>query len=206
MKLYLSSYHLGDHAQELKSLVGVNKSAAVIFNALDFATDLERKQKSLERELDDLASLGLDPELLDLKLFFGHKAELAKKIEKFGMVWVIGGNCFILRRAMKYSGLDQLLQKGEFDENFVYAGYSAGVCVLSPTLKGLELVDDPYFIPEGYQSEIIWDGLNMINYSVAQHYKSDHPESAAVEKEVAYFEKNHMPYKTLRDGEVIIQT
>jgi dipeptidase E len=36
------------------------------------------------------------------------------------------------------------------------------------------------------------------------HYKSDHPESTSIDKEVEYCEKNNIPYQTLKDGEVIV--
>jgi len=68
------------------------------------------------------------------------------------------------------------------------------------------LVDDPNIIPQGYNSKIDWDGLDIVNFSFAPHYKSSHPESGNVDKEVEYFIKNKMPFKTLRDGEVVIKT
>jgi dipeptidase E len=46
--------------------------------------------------------------------------------------------------------------------------------------------------------------LGFVDYSIAPHYRSNHPESAMVEEEVKYLIENKMPYKTLRDGEVII--
>ena len=56
------------------------------------------------------------------------------------------------------------------------------------------------------QKEIIWDGVGLVDYCFAPHYKSDHPESSLVDKMVEYFVENKMPFKTLRDGEVIIET
>jgi hypothetical protein len=44
MKLYLSSDHLGNESQKLKEMVGSNKKAAIIPNALDFSQDLERRK------------------------------------------------------------------------------------------------------------------------------------------------------------------
>lgn len=41
MKLYLSSYHVGSDPQILVNLVGKNKKAAVIPNAMDFLDDLK---------------------------------------------------------------------------------------------------------------------------------------------------------------------
>jgi dipeptidase E len=44
----------------------------------------------------------------------------------------------------------------------------------------------------------------ILDYAIAPHYKSDHPESADIDKCVAYFKENNIRYKTLRDGEAII--
>lgn len=105
---------------------------------------------------------------------------------------------------MKLSGLDEILKDLLKKENILYGGYSAGVCVLAPTLKGMELVDDPNVKPYDNQKETIWDGVGILDYTIVPHYKSNHPESAKVDEAVKYMEKNNIPYKPLRDGEVII--
>jgi dipeptidase E len=46
--------------------------------------------------------------------------------------------------------------------------------------------------------------VGLIPHSLAPHYQSAHPESALIDSVVAYFMANDMPFKTLRDGEVII--
>jgi dipeptidase E len=51
---------------------------------------------------------------------------------------------------------------------------------------------------------VIWEGLGIIDYVIVPHYKSDHPESEIMEEVVEYLIENKIPYKTLRDGEVII--
>lgn len=202
MKLYLSSYHLGNHPEKLVDLIADNKKVAIIANSKDYYDDREEK---VQQEFEELSKLGLLPEELDLREYFGKQEKLREKINNYGAVWVLGGNTFILRRAMAQSGFDEILKEKRNDHSFVYAGYSAGVCVITPTLHGLEIVDDPNIVSEGYNPEIIWEGLGFVDYSIAPHYKSDHPESAGVDKTVEYFIKQKMPFKTLRDGEVIIK-
>jgi dipeptidase E len=46
--------------------------------------------------------------------------------------------------------------------------------------------------------------LGLIPYCVAPHYKSDHPESAAVDKTVEYYINNHIPFIALHDGQAIV--
>lgn len=206
MKFYLSSYKLGNEITKLKELIPVdNKKTAYISNALDFSDDLERRKQSEQADIEQLKEVGLnDVEKIDLRDYFGKKAKLEKKLSEFGIIWVRGGNCFVLRQAMKLSGLDEILKDLLKKENILYGGYSAGVCVLAPTLKGMELVDDPNVKPYDNQKETIWDGVGILDYTIVPHYKSDHPESAKVDETVEYMEKNNIPYKPLRDGEVII--
>lgn len=203
--MYLSSFRLGDHPEQLINLVGDNKRVAVIANSIDFGNDPERRKAGVQREIDDLAKLGLQPEELDLRDYFGKYENLEKKLAEYGMLWVRGGNTFILRRAFKESGMDKWLLGQKNNKMLVYAGYSAGVCVLSPTLKGLELVDDPNIISDGYTKDIIWEGLGLIDFAFAPHFESPgHPETEAVSREVEYYKNVGIKYKALHDGEVII--
>jgi len=203
MKLFLSSYELGDNPEKLAKMAPANKKIAIIGNASDLKTVQERIEK-IAKEIDPLIEIGLMPEELDLRDYFGKEKELRKKLDEFDMVWVKGGNTFVLRRAFKQSGFDKLIKEKINDPDFVYAGYSAGSCIVTPTLKGLDIVDDPVSVPKNYDPEIIWEGLGFLDYSIAPHYRSNHPESTLVDEEVKYLIENKMPYKTLRDGEVII--
>jgi dipeptidase E len=206
MKFYLSSYKVGNHENKLKQMTGYgNKKVAYINNALDFATDLDRRNKSDELDILDLESLGLYVEVLDLKQYFNKPNELEVTLEHFDVIWVRGGNTFVLAQAMKLSGFDEILKKyHRIKKNIVYGGYSAGVCILGPTLKGIHLADDPDQKPHGEQHPTIWKGLSILDYVIAPHYKSDHPESEDIDKAIEYMIANHVPYKPLRDGEVII--
>lgn len=204
MKLYLSSYHLGNTPAKLAEMVGNNKTIAIIPNALDVYTDIPRRIAGIEQEKKDLQHIGLLPEELDLRLYFGKPEELARKMNSFGGVWVLGGNTFTLRRAFKESGFDTWLQNNKGNKDFVYAGYSAGICILSPELKSIAMIDEPYNVPNGYQPDVIWEGLGFVDYIFAPHFQSNHPESPLVDQQVEYLKRNNINYKTLHDGEVVI--
>lgn len=204
MKFYLSSYKLGNEIDTLKALIPTNKKTAFISNALDFSSDLERRKKSEQSDIDDLVGVGLDVELVDLREYFGRQDELEKKLSGYGVIWVRGGNVFVLREAMKRSGFDAILKRLVQKDGILYGGYSAGVCVLAPTLRGIELVDDANVKPYGDDIETIFEGLNIIDYSIVPHYQSNHPESEKMETVVEYMKKNGIPFKTLKDGEAIV--
>ena len=202
MKLYLSSFGLGNRPEQLVNLTGAGKNAVVIMNALDH--DKEARQRWLPNEIEALNKLGYITEELDLRKYFKQPFELQKYLSSKDLVWVNGGNTFVLRSAMRQSGFDEIITKRLKEDSIVYSGFSAGCVVLHKDLHGLEITDDPTLIPEGYESEIIWEGLGLINFNIAVHYQSDHPESELTEKEIVYYQTNNIPYKTLKDGQIIV--
>ncbi|MET3548290.1 dipeptidase E [Paenibacillus favisporus] len=207
MKYYLSSsYKIGTEEVKLKEMTANgNKHVAFIHNALDYVTDLERRNKSVAMNISDLEKLGFNVDVLDLKLYFNNSKALKDKLEHYDVIWVRGGNTFVLAQAMKLSGFDEIIKEYHRDsKSIVYGGYSAGVCILGPTLRGIHLVDDPDQKPYGEQYQTIWEGLNILNYAIAPHYKSDHKESEDMDKAVEYMINNKILFKALRDGEVII--
>jgi len=204
MKLYLSSYKLGNHPEKLAAMVGSNKKAAVIANAMDFLENFEVRKGKVKAEVDVLKVLGFLPEEVDLRDYFGKPEELARKMSEFGLVWVRGGNAFLLLRAYIESGMDKWLIDQKDNKQLVYGGYSAGCVVLSPTMEGVDIVDDPNTLAPGYKPEIIWSGLGLIDYSFVPHFESEHLESEAVGRVVVYLKENNINFKAIHDGEVII--
>lgn len=205
MRLYLSSYKLGNKPDELLGLLNGRRRTAIIENAKDFQTDDERAV-SLAEQVQLLETLGLEPSAVDLRDYFGRAEALKEELSKYDLLWVRGGNCFVLRRAFKQSGADKIIKELLESDSIVYAGYSAGIDMLVPSLHGAELVDDPHQVPDNYNPEVVWDSLGLLPYSVAPHYKSDHPESADIDKSIEYMVDNHIPFIALRDGEAIVVT
>lgn len=205
MRFYLSSYKLGN---EQKKLVGLmpreKKKIGYIPNALDFSSaDPERREVGIRKEINELNTLGLEAELLDLRNYFGESERLKERLRELGGVFVRGGNTYILRQAMKLSGFDELI-KEKINEDFLYSGYSAGVCILAKDLRPLKIVDDPTDFPYEEIKEPIWEGLGFLDYMILPHYDSDHPESKRIDEEIKFYKENNIPFKPLRDGEVII--
>lgn len=204
MRLYLSSFRNGNKPQELLRLLGDGRRTALILNAQDWKTS-EDRAADVAQETERLKSIGLDVTEIDLRDYFGKSQdELKNTLSDFDLIWVRGGNVFLLRRAFKQSGADVVITDLLNDDAVVYGGYSAGVDILQPHLHGIELVDDPNLLAEGYDREVTWECLGLIPYCVAPHYKSDHPESADIDKTVAYYIDNHIPFIALRDGEAIV--
>lgn len=201
MKFYFSSFKIGNDPDQLKNLLPNNPRAVYISNGLDFANP-EGQKKHQDWDLRELKEIGIFAEHLDLRNYFGKQDELRIKLQETDLIYVSGGNVYDLRLAMRLSGFDDIL-KELLHTNKVYAGYSAAVCVLSATLKGYHIVDDPHLKTYG-DHETLWEGIGLIDWQFAPHFESDHSESDDINKEIAYYKEHNMNYKPLKDGEVII--
>lgn len=205
MKLYLSSYRLGDQPEKFLEANARNNRVAVIQNAHDRWINPVKRKSVLDREFEDLIGLGLEPVELDLREFFGRQESLREEISKFAYCSAMGGNCFVLRRAYALSGFDLMLHEFAKEEaGLIYGEYSAGVCVMCPTLDGIHLADEPDSNPEGYGGEVIWSGLGLYPQCIVPHYRSDHPESEMMDGVVDYLIAKKTPFIALHDGEAVI--
>ena len=207
MRLYLSSFRMGDNSDHLLALVGQDsRRAVVIANAMDDAPP-DVRRAGVERELAALIGLGLDAAELDLRGYFGPRQLLRRDLTGTGVAWLCGGNVFMLRYALARSGADGVLAGLLAADALVYAGYSAGSCVLSPSLRGLELVDDPAAVTRAYGTPPVWDGLALLTEAFVPHYRSPgHPETAAIERVVARYRADGTPYHALHDGQALLST
>lgn len=204
MKLYLSSYKVGDKVEELRKWISEHgNKICLIPNSRDIYPESERKEKEIQADVEELTSIGFDVTIISLKDYFDKKEELIKSLEKFRAFYVIGGNVFTLRQAMYLSGFDEYLKTVENDNNYLYAGYSAGICVLAKDMHGLDICDDPNINPYGI--ETMWNGLGYFDYIFLPHYKSNHKETELIDASVDYCNQHNIKYKTLSDGDVIIQ-
>ena len=203
MKLYLSSYKIGDRKDELKKWIDEHgNKICLIPNSRDIYPDGERKTRGIQADANELALLGFDVTIISLKDYFNKKEELLSRLKKFNAFYLIGGNTFVLRQAMYLSGFDKYLKTIENDPNYLYAGYSAGICVLANDMHGLEMCDNPNI--NVYGIDTMWNGLGYFDYIFLPHYKSNHKEAELIDDCVEYCDKYNIKYKTLCDGEVII--
>jgi dipeptidase E len=206
MRLYLSSFRIGDHPDRLLKLLGAEPGRiAVIANALDSAPD-DVRRAGVEREADALTELGFQPQELDLREFFGRPGgEIASALDAFPAVWVRGGNTFVLRYAMARSGADTALSSRLREDSIVYAGYSAGPCALAPSLRGLELCDSPEDVTRVWGDEPVWDGLGILDHAFVPHVDSPgHPGTELCGRIAEHYRADGTPHRTLHDGQVFV--
>ena len=176
----------------------------VIANAMDDAPQ-DVRRASVELELAALADLGLDAAELDLRDYFSQQQRLRQHLAGVSMAWLRGGNTFMLRYALYRSGAYTVFQELLAADALVYAGYSAGACVLSPSLRGPELVDDADAVTRTYGSPPLWDGMALLHEAFVPHYRSPgHPETAAIERVVTRYRAEGIAYRTLHDGQALL--
>lgn len=200
MRLFLSSYRAGNHPDRLVELFGKGSEVGVITNAKDYKSTEER-QESVDEILSYLSSLAMKPVEIDLRQYFEHPEDLQNTIRKYNSLWMAGGNTFVLRKALKYSGADKLLGNLVRKNEVVYGGESAGAIIVTPTLTGVEFGDDPSIVPDGYQRDAIYSGLDLVDYHIVPHYQSEWDGAEDMARALA---NNGLRFKTLTDDQAII--
>ena len=202
MVLYLSSQKFGEKTEYLREWIKEHDNKILlIYNALD-AKGTEKINNNVKDDIFLLEQIGFKIDILDLKKYFDEKDKLEEIINNYSSICVMGGNVFVLRQAMKYSGLDEILKKF-INRDFLYIGYSAGCSVLSKDLGVFKSVDDPIGFYD--KDKIIYNGLGLINYEFIPHYKSNYHKAHLIDEVVAKCKKEKIAYKALTDGEVIIE-
>lgn len=147
MRLYLSSFRMGDHPEHLLDLAmrssgRPSRRAVVIANAMDDAPP-DVRRAGVEQELAALAGLGLEAAELDLRGYFGPRQLLRRDLAGTGVAWLRGGNAFVLRYALARSGADAVLAGLLAADALVYAGYSAGSCAVAEPEGQALLINGP---------------------------------------------------------------
>jgi dipeptidase E len=188
-------------------MAGPGARVGVIANAVDHLPMAPRQ--AYARDVYDPTAMfradGMDAYDLDLRAYFGRPEALLAELADTRLVWAVGGNAFLLRRAMRQSGFDAIAPGLVWADRLIYAGWSAGACVAAPSLRGLEHMDDPAALADGYDTEPVWEGLGMIDAAIVPHFRSDHPEAVAAERTASWMAAQRIPHRTLRDGDVLIQ-
>lgn len=203
MRLYLSSFRVGDDSTPFIRLAGESARCAVIANALD-AIPAGDRAAGVRKELNALAGLGFEPSEVDLRELSEADA-VRGALAGYDALWVRGGNVFVLRRALAASGADAVVPAMLADDALVYAGYSAGPCVLAPSLRGLEACDDPADVGRAYRADARFDGLGVLPYAIVPHLDTPgHPESVVLAEVAARYDADGTPYRGLRDGEALV--
>jgi dipeptidase E len=200
----MSSSQLDVGREEFLGLFNAGRRVAVICNAMD-ATSVRSQQSSVDEELRTLSSIGLDVQNVDLRKYFGKSDLLALSLDEFDGLWVRGGNTFVLRAAFALSGADKYVRQRVKNDALVYGGYSAGSCLLSPSIDVLEIADDPGDVGRTYGVDVYRDGLGLVDFVFVPHLHSSKTlERQAMDEIVEELEANGENFRALTDAEALI--
>lgn len=204
MHLFLSSYRAGKHEAELTSFLDGIDKVGIITNSKDYKTPEDREAK-LADNFEWWRSIGLTPQEIDLRPFF-EKPDAEQLLDGFEFIWLAGGNVFLLRRALLYTGLEKVLAERARQNRIILGGESAGAIIMGPTLKHSEVEseneDSPYYTPEPYKKEVIWEGLGLVDYVPVPHY--DSPGYIGIDEYITNLEKDKIPFNKMTDDQAII--
>src|SRR6185312_11422581 len=131
------SAKFGNRLALLAQLAGQGAKVGVISNALDLIPRASRETyaHTVHDPIAELNAAGLTASALDLRDYFGAAEKLEPALRALDMVWVTGGNAFLLLRAMRQSGFDRIAPPLIHAGKLAYGGWSAGAVVACPTLK-----------------------------------------------------------------------
>ncbi|MGN2641392.1 Type 1 glutamine amidotransferase-like domain-containing protein [Nocardia takedensis] len=202
MRLFLSSYRFGAHRDRLLDMVGAPGRVAVIPNACDAWPAMW--QGAVTSDLGPLRAMGFRPEVLDLRDYIGEPDSLARRMAEFPLLWVRGGNTFVLRAQFARSGADLVLPRLLAEDALVYAGYSAGACLLTPDLHGLETSDDPGEVEPTCGVAPRWDGLGLVDRPIVPHLDSPTDPDGFGDRLAADLRARGVPHWGLTDDEVVV--
>ncbi|RVW05974.1 Type 1 glutamine amidotransferase-like domain-containing protein [Rhodococcus spongiicola] len=210
MRLFLSSYRFGAHVDRFVDLAGGRGPIAVIANAAD-AWPPRARESAVVSDVGPLRRLGFTPSEVDLRDYVGRPDRLADALSEFSSVWVRGGNTFVLRAQFSRSGADEVLGELIRGDALMYAGYSAGACVMAPSLTGLDAADDPGEVEPTCGIDPRWDGLGFVDFALVPHCSpaaDGTPDAANPGMEAARMieacRSTGVPYRMLTDDQAIV--
>ncbi|QBJ97906.1 peptidase [Rhodococcus sp. ABRD24] len=203
MRLFLSSYRFGAHVDRFLALTGNPGPIAVIANAAD-AWPARARESAVMSDVAPLRRLGFTPTEVDLRDFVGRPDALKRTLTGFGGVWVRGGNTFVLRAQFARSGADAVLTDLLRRDELAYAGYSAGACVMAPSLTGVEFADDPAEVAPTCGVSARWDGLGLVDFTIVPHWSSSLDPDNEAARMIAACHAAGVKFRALTDDQAIV--
>lgn len=206
MKLYLSSRttHNCDEAKqylyEWQKKHGTD--IAIVTDARDFF-EPKLRESGINNNTILLKKLGFNPTKIALKDYYGTYHKLKKFLNNFSSIHVIGGNPFLLKDVFDRSNFVKFLIEQEKNDDFLYSGSSASSYIMSPIM--FEHSSDKIMqrLDSNTHSAPL-KGLGYLDYAYIPHYPFL-PPFECLSEIARTFEKQNLPHKTFKDGEVLVK-
>ncbi|WP_328890998.1 Type 1 glutamine amidotransferase-like domain-containing protein [Streptomyces sp. NBC_00316] len=202
MRLLLSSWYLkpDDRPAVLPPPTSTGR-AGIVLNALDQYG--HSRDRDLPREVHTWETFGYTCEELDLRDHFSAPEDLRNRVADFDLVRALGGNAFVLARAMTRSRFADAVKERLNRPSSSTAAVRPVPVFTGPDLRGIDLIDDPAVRPDGYPSGIEPDCLGLVPFRVVPHWRSDHPDAAGADQAAGHLTEAGLQQRCLRDGQTI---
>lgn len=176
MRLFLASHDLGKFGEKLIELLGEKREVLIVPNARDYHEENKYIDNVVHAKVKMFAELGIKATGLDLKRFFGKTEKLDEYLKSkanVGMIYALGGDVFLLRTAMKLSGMDKIIQEKLKNDEIVYGGSSAGSMVTVTDLRIYERDElSPKEVEKYYNTPAELQGLGLVQGIIIPHADS----------------------------------
>jgi len=198
VRLYLSSTGLGARPTALRDAAPGPRAGVVVDADDDERFWIRRQARS--QELEALTAAGFAATELDLRRFRDGRGDLPARLAELDVVWLAGGNTFVLARAMTSAGFADAAGPLVASGALLYAGYSAGACVAGPDLRGVEFMDDP----GGRSAGVPYETLGLIDFRIVPHWRCESRLSASAERMADHLDAEGLAHRCLSDGQVLL--
>ena len=102
----------------------------------------------------------------DVNLNDFKNQDLYKEFLKYEIIYIAGGNCFVLLEKIRKSGFDKIITN-LLNKGIIIIGESAGACVMGKSIEPIKLIDD--FKASKLKN---YEGLGFVNFVFIPHYKN----------------------------------
>ena len=196
MKLFLSSVGIPQPAA-YRELFANKQTMRIGLIANAWGTyPAGKREPFISQTTTQLTTLGATVQPLDLLDYAGKQGKLQKALQSLDGLWVTGGNSFYLNWAAHQAGMQYIIG-ALCRDGLVYGGESAGAILATPTLHGVEFVDDANDAPE-----VLWDGLGLISFGLVPHWGN--PKYAELLASCRQEMEKHVKAKILTDTQCLV--
>ncbi len=169
---------------------------AVVANA---TRSVSKQEKKVRRVKERMASIGFDSARIDrIDIRDGDP----RRLEDYDLVYVLGGNPFVLLADIRASGADRVLSRMTRAGKPVM-GYSAGALLLGPDLLLMQAVDSLL----GFNEEGLKDlsCLHLYDFRIFPHYSEFSADIEGLAAVIEAFEDtSRVPVIRLNDNQAFI--
>jgi len=160
--------------QEFIHVIGINRDIPVaIITTASYEKSENKYAQIALKQFRELGFVNVD--------FVDFEENPNCSLQKYGVIYVCGGNTFYLLYHLKKSGADKMLFNLLNNTDVIYIGVSAGSIILGPTIEIASVVD-----PDPNEVGLIdMKGLGVVTFEVHPHYESEH------EKDILEYEKRN---------------